>query len=82
MDGVLARINIAESYARLDSKATSSLHSRLVEAEATTRHERHRVMQQDREISLGGAIELRIIHTYPYSSCVFPSLMIMFFLTR
>jgi len=82
MDGVLSHINVVESYARLDSKALSSLHSRLVEAEATIRHEWHRVMQQDREISLDDAIELRLIHTYPYCICTFPSLMVTFFLTN
>ena len=82
MDGVLSHINVVESYARLDSKALSSLHSRLVEAEATIRHEWHRVMQQDREISLDDAIELRLIHTYPYCICTFPNLMVTFFLTN
>ena len=71
MDGVLSHINLVESYARLDSKAVGSLRSRLVEAEATIRHEWHRVMQQDRGISLDDATELRLAHTPPYYFCNF-----------
>ena len=48
------------SYARLGSKDSGSLHVRLAEPEPTIRHERRRGAQQDREISLDGAIELRI----------------------
>ena len=60
LDGVLTHLNMVEAYARLDSKATCSLHSRLVEAESSIRHEWHRVTQQDRELSLNDAIELKI----------------------
>ena len=80
MDGVLTHINVVESYARLDSKAVSSLHSRLVEAENTIRHEWHRVMQQDPGISLDDAIELISIYTYPYYFLHFPILMKILFL--
>ena len=58
MGGALSHLNQVESYARLDSKAFARLHSRLVEAESSIRHDRHRVAQQDREISLNDAIEL------------------------
>ena len=58
LDGVLTHLNMVEAYARLDSKALRSLHSRLVEAESSIRHEWHRVTQQDREPSLNDAIEL------------------------
>ena len=77
MDGVLSHINQVESYARLDSKAFASLHSRLVEAESTIRHEWHRVTQQDRSISLDDAIELSW-YTPPYCLCSFPRFYIQF----
>ena len=64
LDGVLSHLNQVEAYARLDSKAVGSLHGRLVEAEASIRHEWHRVTQQDHELSLDDAIELdRYTHT-------------------
>ena len=71
MDGALPQINVVESYARLDSKAVSSLRIRLDEAENTIRHEWRRAMQQGREISLDDAIEMSLIHTYPYYFCAF-----------
>ena len=58
MDGVLQHVNTVEQYARWDSKSTAGLHPRLIEAESTIRHEWHRLMQQDRSISLEDAIEL------------------------
>ena len=58
MDGVLLHLNIVEQYARWDSKSTGSFHSRLVEAETSIRHEWHRIMQQDKSMSLDDAIEL------------------------
>ena len=71
MDGALSHLNQVESDARLDSKAFGSLHIRLVEAESAIRHEWHRVTQQDRAISLGDAIELRLVHTPLITFCSF-----------
>ena len=64
MDGVLSHINQVEAYARLDSKSFGSLHSRLVEAESSIRHEWHRVAQQDQGISLDDAVELSMGYTH------------------
>ena len=64
LDGALSHLNQVEAYARMDSKAFGRLHARLVEAESAIRHERHRVSQQDREISLDDAIELKVGYTH------------------
>ena len=72
LDGVLSHLNQVESYARLDSKASGSLHGRLVEAESPIRHERHRVTQQDHAISLGDAIELEKVTHIPLLLLHFP----------
>ena len=58
MDGALAHLNVADQYARWGSKTNDSPHTLLAEAETTIRHERHRLMQQDKTITLDGAIEL------------------------
>ena len=54
LDGVMSHLATVESYARMDSKAGSVLHSHLVEAESSIRHERHRILQQDTALSLNG----------------------------
>ena len=64
MDGALSHVNQVEAYARLDSKGFGSLHSRLVEAESSIRHEWHRVTQQDQSISLDDAVELSRGYTH------------------
>ena len=68
VDGSLLHLNVVEQYARWGGKSAASLHSRLVEAESTIRHERNRLMQQDKSITLDDAIEL----TYCYD----PSLVV------
>ena len=80
MDGALSHLIQVEAYARLDSKAYGSLHSRLVEAEMSIRHEWHRVAQQDRGISLDDAIELSTGYTHsPYYYLQFPKISIFAF---
>ena len=48
MGGSIAHIFHVEHYARLESKASGALRIRLVEAEASIRHERHRVAQKEK----------------------------------
>ena len=57
-DGALLHLNTVEQYDRWDSKASGSFQSRLIEAEATIRHEWHRITQHDKTMSLDDAIEL------------------------
>lgn len=57
--GVAPRVNLVEFYARIYINDVGRLHCRLVDAESPVRRERHRVTQQDREISLGDAIEMK-----------------------
>ena len=71
MGGVLSHLNQVEAYARLDSEAAGRLRIRLVEAESTIRHERHRATQQDREIPIGDAIELKAGYTHPLITICF-----------
>ena len=47
-----------EIFARLDSKGGSSIHSRLVGADATIRNERRRSLQQDTTLSINGDVAI------------------------
>ena len=58
LDGALAHLCAVESYSRLESKATNSMHSTLVEAESSIRHEWHRILQLDQTLTLNDAIEV------------------------
>ena len=58
MAGVLMRLNTVGKYYRWGIKSAATLHSRLVEDETTIRHEWHRLMQQDKSITLDDAAEI------------------------
>ena len=58
LDWALAHLTVAESFARMDSKAGAACRAHLVEAEATVRHEWHRLTRADNAASLNDAIEL------------------------
>ena len=60
MGGILPHICHVEHYSRLDSTSIGALYIRLVEAEASIRHDRHRVAQQEKNAPLGDAIQLGV----------------------
>ena len=66
MGGILSRICHVEQYGRIDRKAQGALRSRLVDAESSIRHERNPGTGQEKDASLGNAIELRWVNMLLY----------------